>query len=119
MTILSVIFILAGVFFLVTAAVGVLRMPDFYTRSHAAGIMDTLGILMLLTGIALYLGWQAVTVKTALIFIFFCIINPTVCHALQRAALRSGLRPWTGTTGATPASRTKGRRARRTDEPGR
>jgi multicomponent Na+:H+ antiporter subunit G len=94
MTIASVVLVLAGVFFHVASAVGILRMPDFYTRSHAAGVMDTLGALLLLGGVALYLGWQLVAFKIAFIFIFFSIVNPTVCHALQRAALRSGLKPW-------------------------
>ncbi|MBN2372144.1 MAG: monovalent cation/H(+) antiporter subunit G [Vicinamibacteria bacterium] len=93
-TALSIVLILVGVFFHFASAIGILRMPDFYTRCHAAGVMDTLGALLILGGIVLYIGWQLVVVKIVLIFVFLSIVNPTVCHALQRAALRSGLKPW-------------------------
>jgi multicomponent Na+:H+ antiporter subunit G len=56
MEILSVIFILAGLFFLVVAAIGVIRLPDVFTRSHAVSLTDSLGAFLMLTGLAIYEG---------------------------------------------------------------
>ena len=61
--------LLAGSAFSLIGGVGLLRMPDFYTRSHAASLTDTLGATLILLGLALYSGANLVTVK--LVFIFF------------------------------------------------
>ena len=84
-----------GIFFLFVAAIGAVRLPDFYTRSHALGVTDTLGTLLILLGLMISSGWTQVSGKLFLIFIFVYLINPTVTHVLFRAALRSGLKPWT------------------------
>lgn len=95
MILLSAPLILAGFFFLLIAAIGALRLPDFYTRSHALGVTDTLGTLLILTGVALLHGFRPETVKIFLIVLFFYFANPVITHVLFRAALRSGLKPWT------------------------
>lgn len=86
---------LAGLFFTVVACVGVLRLPDFYTRLHAQSKCDTLGAALMLAGAALLEGFTLVGVKTALIVVFIALTSPLAAHALGRAALRSGLKPWT------------------------
>lgn len=96
---LSVILILAGLFFLFAAAVGAVRLPDFYTRAHALGMTDTLGTLFVLLGLALPLGLTIETGKLILLAVFIFIAAPTACHVFVRAAVRSGLKPWTRPAG--------------------
>jgi len=91
---ISLIPVAAGFFFLAVAAVGSVRMPDFYTRSHAIAVTDTLGTLLILGGFTIYFGLTLLTAKIILLFIFVYVANPTITHVLVRAALRSGLAPW-------------------------
>jgi len=95
MKILAVLFLLAGFFFTAVAAIGVLRLPDFYTRLHASGKADTLGISLSLLGLAVYEGFSLVSVKIILIAVFIFLANPTGTHVLAKAAYRSGVKPWT------------------------
>ena len=86
--------ILVGLFFLLVAAVGVLRLPDVFTRSHAVSLTDSLGALFLLGGLALYQGFSANLVKILLVLVLLYLLNPVIAHATVRAALRSGLKHW-------------------------
>lgn len=102
LTILSVLFVLVGVFFFFTATVGLLRLPDFYCRMQATGKGDTLGAFLTLTGIALYNlsgGFSPLTIlvsiKIMFIAIFIFVANPTATHAITKAGLDSGVEPWT------------------------
>jgi multicomponent Na+:H+ antiporter subunit G len=92
--VLAVLLLAAGMFFHVVAALGVLRMPDFYTRLHAVSKAETLGVLFTLAAVAVWGGVSLTTVKIALIAVFLFLANPTSTHAIGRAALRSGLTPW-------------------------
>lgn len=83
-----------GLFFIVAGAIGVLRLPDFYTRLHAVGKNDTLGVAMMVLGLALIEGLSRSSAKMLLIVLFIAIANPVATHALGRAAWRSGLQPW-------------------------
>ena len=89
----SWILLIAGSFFVLTGGIGILRMPDVYTRSHAAGITDTLGALLIIAGLAVQSGFTLVTVKLALILLFLLFTSPTSSHALNHTAWTSGLRP--------------------------
>jgi multicomponent Na+:H+ antiporter subunit G len=93
--IIAIILIAAGTFFLTVSAVGLLRLPDFYARTHAVGKSETLGSILVLGGLAVYNGWELTTVKILFIVLFVLIANPTATHAVARAALRTGLQPWT------------------------
>lgn len=84
---LSGLALFGGVFFLLVGGLGLLRLPDFYTRMHAAGIIDTLGAGLILLGLALQAGWTLVTFKLALILVFLFFTSPTGAHALVKAAL--------------------------------
>ena len=77
------------------SCVGLLRLPDVYTRAHAVGKSETLGALLVLAGLAIYNGLAVSTIKILVILVFIVIANPTAIHAILRAALRSGLEPWT------------------------
>ena len=95
MTILAIIFILAGVFFLIVSCVGILRLPDFYSRTHAVGKSETLGAMLLLFGLAIYQGFSVTSLKILFVVVFILLANPAATHAISRAALGAGLEPWT------------------------
>lgn len=87
--------IVVGLFFLFVAAIGVVRLPDVYTRSHAVTITDSLGAFFVLGGLALYQGLSTSAVKILIVLILLYLLNPVIAHATVRAALRSGLKPLT------------------------
>ena len=95
MTILSELLICAGIFFLFMGAVGLVRFPDFYTRMHAAGKCDTLGSLLVLTGLACYGEFGLASVKILLIALFLFLTSPTATHAIARAAFKNQMALWT------------------------
>ena len=90
----SIALILAGLFFLFAAAVGVLRFPDVYTRAHAVSLTDSLGALFVLGGLAFYEGISTNLVKILVVLILLYLLNPVIAHATVRSAYRSGLEPW-------------------------
>ncbi|MBN2282701.1 MAG: monovalent cation/H(+) antiporter subunit G [Deltaproteobacteria bacterium] len=92
--VLSILFIAGGIFFFFTATVGLLRFPDFFSRLHATGKGDTLAVFLSLVGLALYEGITLNGVKIILIAIFMFIAQPTATHAISKAGLRYGLKPW-------------------------
>jgi len=94
-TIVAIILMFGGTFFLTVSALGLLRLPDFYARTHAVGKSETLGSILMLSGLAVYNGWELTTIKILFIVFFVLIANPTATHAIARAALRTGLPPWT------------------------
>jgi multicomponent Na+:H+ antiporter subunit G len=90
---LSWVLLLGGSLFVIAGGIGVLRLPDVYSRSHAAGITDTLGSLLMIAGLMLQGGLTLVTVKLGLILIFLFFTSPTSTHALAHAAYTGGLKP--------------------------
>ncbi|MDP2605228.1 MAG: monovalent cation/H(+) antiporter subunit G [Deltaproteobacteria bacterium] len=88
------LFLVVGAIFLLVSCVGLLRLPDFYTRAHAVGKAETLGSILILAGLALYNGASLSSLKLLFILVVIAITNPTATHALTRAALRSGLKIW-------------------------
>ena len=89
---LSDALLVAGTLFAFSGGVGLLRFPDFYARTHAAGITDTAGAGLVLAGLALQADWDA-GVRLALIFLFMLFTSPTATHALAQSAQRDGLKP--------------------------
>ena len=83
----------AGAFLVVIGALGLIRMPDFYTRMHAAGITDTLGADLILLGLMVQAGFSLVTIKLFLVGAFLFFTSPTSTHAIANAAFTAGLRP--------------------------
>ncbi len=94
MNIFSIIFIVAGLFFMVVSAVGVVRLPDVFSRSHAVSLTDSLGAFLMLVGIAFHEGLGTNMLKILVVLALLYILNPVIAHATVRAALRSGLKPW-------------------------
>ena len=90
----SAVLLVTGAAFCVIGGVGVLRMPDFYTRTHAASLPDTMGAGLILVGLMLQAGATLVTVKLVLILVFLIFTSPTASHALAHAALLDGIKPW-------------------------
>jgi len=86
-------FILAGCFFTLAGAIGLVRMPEVYTRMHAASVIDTLGAGLLCIGMMLQAGLTLVSVKLVFILALLFFIGPVVTHALAQAALHAGIEP--------------------------
>ena len=91
--ILSWVLLLAGAAFMLTSAVGMIRLPDFFARLHGASLADTGGAALMILGMALQAGFTLVTVKLLLIGIFLFFTSPTATHAVAHAALIGGLSP--------------------------
>jgi multicomponent Na+:H+ antiporter subunit G len=85
--------VLVGGAFCIIGAIGLLRMPDFFTRMHAASIIDTLGAAFILLGLMLQAGFSLVTVKLIAIGLLLFFTSPVSTHALARAALARGVEP--------------------------
>lgn len=97
--ILSILLIIAGVFFMLVGSVGLLRLPDFYSRTHAVSKSDTLGIALVISGLIIYEGFTVNSIKLGFIVLFVALSNPIGTHALARAAFQRGIRPFfTGRT---------------------
>ena len=88
------VLLVAALFFHGLAALGLIRMPDFYTRMHAVSMAETLGALFTIAALAVWAGFSLVTVKLGFLALFLFLANPTSTHAIGRAALRVGLPPW-------------------------
>ncbi|MDR4495491.1 MAG: monovalent cation/H(+) antiporter subunit G [Nitrospirales bacterium] len=93
MTVLAVVFILLGLFFLVVAAIGTLRLPDVFARSHAVSLTDSLGAFCVLFGLALYQGFGINMFKILVVLALLFLLNPVIAHATLRAAYRAGVKP--------------------------
>jgi multicomponent Na+:H+ antiporter subunit G len=89
----SWVLIAAGSFFILAGAIGMMRLPDVYTRMHAASVIDTLGAGLLFAGLMLQAGFSQVTLKLLFILLLFFFTGPAITHALAQAALHAGLKP--------------------------
>ena len=94
--------VLGGIFCIV-GAIGLLRMPDFYTRMHAASVIETLGAGLILLGLMLQAGFTLITVKLLMLGILILFVSPTATHALARAAMVRGLKPLLAAEEKTPS----------------
>ena len=92
--IVSGIFLVIGAVAMLVGGVGILRMPDLFTRLHAVGIIDTLGVAAILIGLAFLAGWGLVLIKLIIIFALLMLLNPSTSHALARAAVHGAKKPW-------------------------
>jgi len=90
---LSWVLIVLGSFFTIVGGIGLVRMPELYTRMHAASVTDTLGAGFLILGMMLQAGLSLVTLKLAFILGLFFFFAPVVTHALAQAALHEKVEP--------------------------
>jgi len=82
-----------GLVFVIAGATGVMRLPDFYTRMHAAGVTDTMGAELIIMGLILQApDWQTVA-KLLLAGLLLFLTSPTATHAIANAAHRAGHKP--------------------------
>ena len=100
MHIIVTILLVGGLLFFTGGAVGIIRFPDYYTRLHPAGKLDTMGLLMSMSAMAVYtlsdlsISSVLTSIKIILIVIFVFITSPTATHAIVDAGVRAGLAPW-------------------------
>ena len=108
--ILSGLCIAAGIVALITGSLGLVRLPDLFSRTHAVGMMDTAGVGFIILGLIIHEGFTLVSVKLALVGIFLFFTSPIATHAVAQVAYRAGLKPdleedrTIGRANATPAA---------------
>ncbi len=85
--------LLGGSFSILVSSLAVLRLPDYFSRIHGAGITDTLGAGLILLGLAFQAGFSLVSVKLFLVLVFMMLTGPVTVHALAKTAYRLGLKP--------------------------
>jgi multicomponent Na+:H+ antiporter subunit G len=101
MDIVVIVLTATGLLFFFATTIGLLRLPDFYSRMHAAGKGDTLSSLLMLLALVLYnfhemnLANLLVALKILLIVVFIFMASPTATHAIIDAGFESGVQPWT------------------------
>ena len=100
----SWILILLGSFFVVVGAIGLVRMPEIYTRMHGASVTDTLGVGFLILGMCLQGGFSLVTLKLLFLVGLFFFTGPVVTHALAQACLHEGIKPLLAEDRRNPSS---------------
>lgn len=94
--IICIFLVVIGIVFMLMGSIGILRLPDFYSRSHATSKSDTLGILFVISGLVVYEGFTLSSIKLILIILFIALANPIGTHALARSAILRGLKPFFG-----------------------
>ncbi len=100
MTVFITIVLLCGLIFFTGGSIGILRFPDFYSRLHPAGKLDTGGLALTMSAFALYtlhpFSVDAIitSLKIILIVVFIFITSPTAIHSIVDAGVRAGLTPW-------------------------
>jgi multicomponent Na+:H+ antiporter subunit G len=85
--------ILLGSFFTLVGAFGLVRMPEIFTRMHAASVVDTLGVGFLILGMGFQAGFGLITLKLLFLLALFFFTGPVVTHALAQACLHENVRP--------------------------
>jgi multicomponent Na+:H+ antiporter subunit G len=92
----AAVLVLIGALFALIASIGLLRLPDFYTRMHAASKAGTLGSCVMLMALAVHADDLAVTLRALGGVVFFLLTAPVSAHLLAKAAHGSGLKLWKG-----------------------
>ena len=92
--IIGYILITVGVFFDISGCIGLVRFPDVYNRLQAATKCVTLGTIMLLIGVAVIVGFNAITAKAVVCAVFILVTSPTAAHAIAKGAHISGVSLW-------------------------
>ncbi len=93
--IVAAVFMLGGLVCFVGSAIGMLRLPDFYSRIHASGNSETMGCTLSFIGLMIYEGPTLTALKMAFAFLIVFMANPIGSHILSKAAYKSGHPVWT------------------------
>lgn len=91
---IAALFLVTGFLLMMVSAVGVVRLPDFFSRLHASSIGETLGIVLAGVGFAFYEGFTLTSAKILLIVAAVFLVNPVGTHLIAKAAIRAGHQPW-------------------------
>ena len=92
--VISTALLIVGSIAVLVSGIGIVRMPDIFTRLHAVGITDTVGAAAILLGLSLQYGWDPVLIKMLFLLLLLLVLNPSASHALGRAAVHGVRRPW-------------------------
>ena len=92
---IAVILLIGSLFFFLASAIGMIRLPDFYTRLHGSGNSETLGLMLACLGLVIHEGPTLTAVKIVIVFLLVFLANPIGTHILGKAALKSGHPVWT------------------------
>lgn len=95
--IISSVFILSGVFFMLISSIGLIRLPDFYIRNSASTKALALGIGLILFGIVIYYNETEIFMEFGAIFLFIFLIAPLSAHIIARAAVKTNVNFWENT----------------------
>ena len=85
--------LISGGLFCIVGGIGMLRMPDLYTRLHASSVIESLGAGLILVGLMLQAGMSLITLKLLILLALLFIASPTATHAIARVAMLRGLKP--------------------------
>ena len=91
--IISWAFLILGAFFSVVGGIGIVRMPEFFSRLHGGGVTDTLGAGLVIIGLCFQINSGFILAKLLMILFFLMVSSPSSCHALARSALSQGVKP--------------------------
>jgi multicomponent Na+:H+ antiporter subunit G len=97
MNIVAAVLLLGGTFFMLVASIGLLRLPDLYTRMHAITKAGTLGVGLALVGVAVAFGDLSVTTRALAVILFVLLTAPVSAHMIGRAGYLGGVAMWSGT----------------------
>ena len=106
---LSGILLALGTLALLVGALGLVRLPNLFSRIHAVGMMDTAGVAFITLGMLIHEGFSLVSVKLAVVGIFLFFTSPIATHAVAKVAYKSGFSP----LGEKPLGKTKVKAAKR------
>lgn len=94
---ITAILLLGGAAFMLVAAIGVLRFPDFYTRMHAITKAGTLGVGLIMMGVAVFFGHLSAITRAVAVFTFILLTAPVSAHMIGRAGYLDQVPLWKGT----------------------
>lgn len=89
----SFFFLFLGCFFILSGSIGLIKLPDVFSRIHAAGLIDTLGTGFVILALIIYSGFSLVSLKLFLIPLFILFTSPISSHAISLFAYESGHKP--------------------------
>lgn len=90
--VITVVFMAAGLFFMAVSVSGVIRFPDFFSRLHAIGLGQSLGIGFCCIGLFIYQGLNITGIKILLVLVVSMLAGPIGTHIIDRVAYREGLK---------------------------
>lgn len=86
---LVIVLLIGGSFFFLVGTIGLIRLPDAFTRMHATTKCDTLGAGMILVSLMIYQGFHMISLKLFIVLLFIWLTNPTAAHIIAKAAYNS------------------------------